>query len=240
MSSDKKTETPEMNAQPESAWKAFDTAPKDGTEVLIRFPLQGNVVLLVNWNVIHKHWESKGKHQEAIEYQGCLWTTIPSWAARASVSPDWPECEDFYNLMQLYRHMPVECPAEVKAAYEEIKSWLRGVASVSLPVPTEPTKIKDCPEGWISCGPCDRHYEYWRNYMNPTTGIPARAASLPVKAEPRKLCTRELPEKRSCNRHSDCDDAEAKLLERTPGMTKANISFNFHCHDEDCEDCFGC
>jgi hypothetical protein len=38
-----------------------------------------------------------------------------------------------------------------------------------------------------------------------------------------------------CNRHSNCKDAEAeyaKLHGRHPG-------FNFHCHDDTCEDCFG-
>jgi hypothetical protein len=41
---------------------------------------------------------------------------------------------------------------------------------------------------------------------------------------------------RSCNRHSDCDAAEAKLLAANPGRT---ISLNFHCRDECCEECFG-
>jgi hypothetical protein len=47
------------------------------------------------------------------------------------------------------------------------------------------------------------------------------------------------PEKRSCNRHFDCDEAEAKALARNPGMKKIDIGFNFHCHDDECEDCFG-
>jgi predicted RNA polymerase sigma factor len=38
---------------------------------------------------------------------------------------DWPECEEFYNLMQNYRHMPVvEIPSVVRA-YEDVKKWLR-------------------------------------------------------------------------------------------------------------------
>ena len=45
--------------------------------------------------------------------------------------------------------------------------------------------------------------------------------------------------KRSCNRHEDCDAAEAEVLTRHPGKTRADISFSFHCHDEGCEDCFG-
>jgi hypothetical protein len=43
--------------------------------------------------------------------------------------------------------------------------------------------------------------------------------------------------KRSCNRHSDCDEAEAKVLAANPGN---QISASFHCHDDECEDCFGC
>ena len=45
--------------------------------------------------------------------------------------------------------------------------------------------------------------------------------------------------KRSCNRHFDCEDAEAKVLARNPGMKKIDIGFNFHCHNDECEDCFG-
>jgi hypothetical protein len=38
----------------------------------------------------------------------------------------------------------------------------------------------------------------------------------------------------SCNRHNDCDkaDAEARLKGATFGAS--------HCHDDSCEDCFGC
>jgi len=38
---------------------------------------------------------------------------------------------------------------------------------------------------------------------------------------------------RSCNRHNDCDAADVKARE------KGNYSAS-HCHDECCEDCFGC
>jgi hypothetical protein len=39
---------------------------------------------------------------------------------------DWPECEDFYNLMQVYRHTPLWDVRAVKEAYEKVKEWLRG------------------------------------------------------------------------------------------------------------------
>lgn len=48
-------------------------------------------------------------------------------------------------------------------------------------------------------------------------------------------CEGPPKKKRSCNRHSDCDKANARYkveYGRDPG-------YNFHCHDEDCEDCFG-
>jgi NTP pyrophosphatase (non-canonical NTP hydrolase) len=37
------------------------------------------------------------------------------------------------------------------------------------------------------------------------------------------------PTIRSCNRHSNCDSAEAEVLARNPG---ARIALSFHCHDE--------
>lgn len=43
------------------------------------------------------------------------------------------------------------------------------------------------------------------------------------------------PQRRSCNRHSDCDAAEAKRVE----AGKAPNPIGFHCWSEDCEDCFG-
>lgn len=43
-----------------------------------------------------------------------------------------------------------------------------------------------------------------------------------------------LIKKRTCNRHDDCDaaDADARRLWKKPA--------SYHCHIEDCEDCFGC
>ena len=42
---------------------------------------------------------------------------------------------------------------------------------------------------------------------------------------------------RTCNRHFDCDKADKEWLERHPN--EKYIPMNFHCHDDDCEDCFG-
>lgn len=41
------------------------------------------------------------------------------------------------------------------------------------------------------------------------------------------------PPPRSCNKHTNCDEADAR--------GKANgVTLVYHCHIEDCEECFGC
>ena len=45
--------------------------------------------------------------------------------------------------------------------------------------------------------------------------------------------------KRSCNRHADCAKAEEEVMARFK-IERWQISISFHCHDECCEDCFGC
>lgn len=49
----------------------------------------------------------------------------------------------------------------------------------------------------------------------------------------------EVKPKRSCNRHDDCDAADKEVVERLR-IEKWQINSSFHCHDECCEDCFGC
>ena len=34
------------------------------------------------------------------------------------------DSEEFYNLMQMYRHTPVSQPADVIEAYENVKSYI--------------------------------------------------------------------------------------------------------------------
>lgn len=41
----------------------------------------------------------------------------------------------------------------------------------------------------------------------------------------------------TCNRHFDCDEANRKWLAAHPG--EKFVPFNIHCHDDECEDCFG-
>ena len=52
----------------------------------------------------------------------------------------------------------------------------------------------------------------------------------------RKSCICGEPLVRSCNRHADCNEAERLRIERYPGTL---VPANFHCHDDECEDCFG-
>src|SRR5690242_6628866 len=42
-----------------------------------------------------------------------------------SETESWPECRDFYELMQRYRHTPITDQKVTIEAYEEIKAWLR-------------------------------------------------------------------------------------------------------------------
>jgi hypothetical protein len=75
------TEAPQTAlSQPEAVegWKPMDTAPKDGTEFVVRYTLQGNVKKLVCWNNIHGFWQSKG---ESVNMAGCEWSPILSDAA---------------------------------------------------------------------------------------------------------------------------------------------------------------
>lgn len=44
--------------------------------------------------------------------------------------------------------------------------------------------------------------------------------------------------KTGCNRHKDCKIADTIWREKHPD--EKFIPLNFHCHDDECEDCFGC
>jgi hypothetical protein len=55
------------------AWRDMDSAPKDGTEFVVRYTLQGNVKRLVCWNTMHGFWQSKG---ESVNMASCEWSPI--------------------------------------------------------------------------------------------------------------------------------------------------------------------
>lgn len=97
-------------------------------------------------------------------------------------------------------------------------------------------------QGWLAapeqCRNCDGTGKVpWPNAWRPFE--PAR--DTPV----------EIP--RSCNLHSDCDEADEKVrasggrtarcegwAEGRPVKAGDRIMSAFHCSSEDCEDCFGC
>lgn len=43
------------------------------------------------------------------------------------------------------------------------------------------------------------------------------------------------PEVKSCNRHSDCEEAEKRYYNHHG----TRPWYTFHCYSDDCEDCFG-
>jgi len=47
---------------------------------------------------------------------------------------DWPECEEFYNLMQAYRHAPISDQGLTISSYEAVKEWIRENANSKAPI----------------------------------------------------------------------------------------------------------
>jgi hypothetical protein len=58
-------------------WKPWDAAPKDGREIIVRYPKQGNVKALVRYCTHHDIWMNKGTACIGIDAQECEWTDIP-------------------------------------------------------------------------------------------------------------------------------------------------------------------
>ena len=62
-----------------SGWyPELKTAPKNGTEILIIFPSQGNVFQLVSYSSLYKYWQSKGQPMLGLESQGAHWRYLPA------------------------------------------------------------------------------------------------------------------------------------------------------------------
>lgn len=66
-----------------TTWRSFESAPKTGEEILIRYPHQGNVLELCSWNRLYGYWASKGKVIFP-EEQKCEWIAIPGRALEKS------------------------------------------------------------------------------------------------------------------------------------------------------------
>lgn len=58
-------------------WKSWDSAPKNGDEILVRYPRQGNVKILARYSAIHDYWSSKGEPVLGIDNQECEWCAVP-------------------------------------------------------------------------------------------------------------------------------------------------------------------
>jgi hypothetical protein len=58
-----------------------------------------------------------------------------------------------------------------------------------------------------------------------------------LNPEPNSKAENYVATLRSCNRHIDCGLAVQMWKDKHNGE---GPGFNFHCHDDECEDCFGC
>jgi hypothetical protein len=57
-------------------WQTIDTAPKDGTEILVCNTHQGNVKRLIWWSNVYKCWQTKG--EVITNLQDTHWLKIPT------------------------------------------------------------------------------------------------------------------------------------------------------------------
>lgn len=89
-------------------------------------------------------------------------------------------------------------------------------------------------EGHRASGTCFKHGKY--------LGEPFTMPQCPkwpdciLAADPIGAVAPQPPKVRACNRHSDCDHFDAEYKAR---RNVEFVPYNQHCHDEDCEDCFG-
>lgn len=59
-------------------WQPLATAPKDGKEFIVRYPLQMNCKQLVYWNLIHGFWMTKGEALMGLGNQQAEWHPLPA------------------------------------------------------------------------------------------------------------------------------------------------------------------
>lgn len=70
-------------------WQPIETAPEDGSEFLAVWGRQSSIVQIVNWNVIHKFWQTKGRPLMGFTNNATAWMPLPEppTAALASTKP---------------------------------------------------------------------------------------------------------------------------------------------------------
>jgi hypothetical protein len=67
-----------MTSDEQRQWQPIETAPKDGTEVLVTYSKQGFVMQLVRFNRTFNYWESKGEVELGLENNATHWMPLPT------------------------------------------------------------------------------------------------------------------------------------------------------------------
>lgn len=80
-------------------WKTMDSAPKDGSSIIVRYPLQGNVKRIAHYNTIHNFWASNGEPFWP-EKQECEWFQMPSDAAPSVASAAPTDAETHLQMIE--------------------------------------------------------------------------------------------------------------------------------------------
>lgn len=97
-----------------------------------------------------------------------------------------------------------------------------------------PQVYRDHSDAWIECscgwGDFGASGEEWLEHITAVK----KEQETRSKPEPEPI-----PKVKSCNRHFDCKEAEEVYYGKHPKEPRGYIP-NFHCHDDECEDCFGC
>lgn len=87
--------TPSQTEAWNAAWQPIETAPKDGTEILVSYGRQNHVKKLVRWDRLYGYWASKGNPELGLEQNATDWLSIPDIRAKREVlSPEGGETDD--------------------------------------------------------------------------------------------------------------------------------------------------
>jgi hypothetical protein len=73
------------------AWHAIETAPKDGSRVLVCLPRCGNLILRASYDAVHGYWktdqDSEGITRPTFFHPGDCWMLMPTPPARPASPP---------------------------------------------------------------------------------------------------------------------------------------------------------
>lgn len=136
------------------------------------------------------------------------------------------------ELLRDLAHAALPSPSPVVASEQQVAEAMKALDDA---VYSWLTATRDAERPWPLPSAAQVRDEAAKEYKAARARLTALLSASPPHAA--GIPTEERTEQRqfrSCNRHADCDAAEAK--ERAGGR----ISFiGFHCHDDECEDCFG-